>query len=66
MNFEYNEVDSAILIDCVKKRPVLYDKSHVDYSNVVIRDRTWIEIAKEVSSNGMVFSSFFTCSIVDH
>lgn len=49
---EYCDIDIARLIECVKKRPLLYDKSQTDYSNVVLRDQTWIEIAKEVTSTG--------------
>lgn len=45
--------DIVELIQTVEKNPILYDKSQTDYSNVVLRDGTWEEIAKILKSTGM-------------
>lgn len=62
-----NTIDIVQLIQTVESKPILYDKSQTDYSNVVLRDDTWIEIAKILKSSGVcvcdgrrfVSSSFF-------
>lgn len=46
-------VDIVQLIQTVESKPILYDKSQSDYSNVVLRDDTWTEIAKILKSTGM-------------
>lgn len=50
---ENNTIDIVQLIQTVESKPILYDKSQSDYSNVVLRDDTWIEIAKILKSTGM-------------
>lgn len=49
-----NTIDIVHLIQTVESRPILYDKAQGDYSNVVLRDDTWIEIAKILKSTGML------------
>ncbi|KAJ6639925.1 Transcription factor Adf-1 [Pseudolycoriella hygida] len=46
-------IDIVQLIQTVESKPILYDKSQSDYSNVVLRDDTWIEIAKILKSTDL-------------
>lgn len=54
---ENNTIDIVQLIQTVESKPILYDKSQSDYSNVVLRDDTWIEIAKILKSTGISFEN---------
>ncbi|KAG4079949.1 hypothetical protein HA402_006261 [Bradysia odoriphaga] len=48
-----SSIDIVQLIQTVESKPILYDKSQSDYSNVVLRDDTWTEIAKILKSTDL-------------
>lgn len=43
---------TELLIEIVRKYPILYDLSHEDYKNIRKKDKIWIEIGKELNENG--------------
>lgn len=40
------------LIECVKKRPYLYDTKDPQYKNVAMKVKVWEQIGKEISETG--------------
>lgn len=41
-----------ILIDKVKKYPIIYDLSHPNYKNIRDKNKVWDEIGKELNTEG--------------
>lgn len=49
---ETREDITETLIECVRSRPVLYDYTHRDYKNSIIKEVKWSEVAEEVKKDG--------------
>ena len=45
-------METEALIEAVRKRPVLYNKSDSNYSNRVLINQTWKDVAEEVNNDG--------------
>ena len=43
-----------VIIDQVRERPALYDKSHPDYNSRLVKDNIWKEIGKELKIPGKI------------
>ncbi len=48
------QIKDEILIEAIKKEPLLYDVSAVNYRNNDKKERSWEKISKEVSAPGMI------------
>lgn len=46
-------VSTEMLIEFVKKYPILYDLSHEDYKNIRKKDKLWDEIGQEIHTTGI-------------
>lgn len=50
------QVARELLIEEVKKYPVLYDTTHENHKDVESRDRCWLQISQRVGENSEYIS----------
>ncbi|XP_024875667.1 uncharacterized protein LOC112457028 [Temnothorax curvispinosus] len=48
-----NTIKDALLVECVRAHPEIYDKAHAGYKNVGLKDSAWKSVAETINASVM-------------
>lgn len=48
----FTSQEDELFIESVRKYPVLYDCSHMQYFNLIVKDAKWKEISQKIGKSG--------------